>query len=292
MNVYWDPLGKSWYDALQAKLTKRLSRGLFFFSTFAWSKQISQGTEIGEPNPGTTGNAVTNDIFNRNQNKYISLYDKPFAFNISATYTTPGVKFNKVLSWVVRDWVYGAALEYSSGSPLQVPNAQSNLNNYLFQGSPGSAISFANRVPGQPLYTVDLNCHCYDPNKTFVLNPNAWVDPAPGQFGASPAYYSDYRAQRVPRENMNLGRTFRIKENVSFSLRMEFTNVFNRSFWGNPGGANLTNAQLKQVYFTGGATNGNTSAGFGRLNTTTPTAFGSVFNLQPRQGVVVGRFTF
>ena len=291
--VYWDPLGKSWYDALQAKVTKRLSHGLFFFSTFAWSKALSHGSEVGEPNPGTTGNAVVNDVFNRNQNKYISIYDRPFTFNVSVTYTTPKLEINRFVSWATRDWTYGAALEYASGSPLQVPNAQSNLASYLFQGTgvPVTA-SFANRVPGQPLFTVDLNCHCYDPNKTFVLNPNAWTDPAPGQWGSSPAYYSDYRAQRVPRENMNLGRTFKIKERVSFSLRMEFTNVFNRAFWGNPSGTALTNAKLQQVYFTSGAARGNTSAGFGRVVTTAPSAFGSVFNLQPRQGVLVGRFTF
>jgi hypothetical protein len=286
--IYWDPLGKSWYDALQAKATKRLSHGLFLFATFAWSKSLSQGTEIGEPNPGTTGNAVVNDVFNRNQNKFISVYDRPFSFNVSATYTTPKVHaFGKVLGYMLEDWTYGAALEYASGSPLQVPNAQSNLNNYLFEGA-----SFANRVPGQPLYTVDINCHCYDPNKTFVLNPKAWEDPAPGQFGSSAAYYSDYRAQRRPRENMNLGRTFRVKERMTFSLRIEFTNVFNRAFWGDPAGTALTNAKLQQVYFTSGVNSGNTSAGFGRVNTTAPSAFGSVFNLQPRQGVLVGRFTF
>ena len=227
-------------------------------------------------------------MFNRAQNKYISVYDRPFDFNVSVTYTTPIVKFNKAVSWALRDWTYGAALEYASGTPLQVPNAQSNLNNYLFQGP-----SFANRVPGVPLYTVDLNCHCYDPNKTFVLNPAAWTDPPTGQFGASAAYYSDYRTQRRPRENMNLGRTWRFKEDrLKISVRAEFTNVFNRAFWGDPSGTGLTNAKLQQVYFTSGATNGNTNTGFGKVSTTAPSAFGSVFNLQPRQGVVVGRFEF
>ena len=72
-------------------------------------------------------------------------------------------------------------------------------------------------MPGVPLYTVDLNCHCYDPNKTFALNPAAWADPPAGQFGTSAAYYSDYRTQRRPQENMNLGRTWRIKENMTFN---------------------------------------------------------------------------
>jgi hypothetical protein len=285
--VYWDPLGKSWYDSLQVKATQRFSHGLAFFANFAWAKALSLGSEIGEPNPGSTGNAVFNDVFNRNQNKYISLYDQPFQFNFSATYTTPGIGGHKWLSWLVKDWTYAVALQYASGFPLQVPNAQSNLNNYLFQGP-----SFANRVPGQPLFTVDVNCHCYDPNKTFILNPNAWVDPPAGQFGTSAAYYSDYRTQRRPRENMNLGRDFHVKERMVFSLRIEFTNVFNRGFWGDPTGTALTNAKLPQQYFTTGAATGNTSAGFGRLITTAPTQFGSAANLLPRQGVLVGRFTF
>ena len=140
---------------------------------------------------------------------------------------------------------------------------------------------------------LDINCHCYDPNKTFILNPNAWTDPAPGQFGASAAYYGDYRTQRRPRENMNFGRTWRMKEDrITFNLRIEFTNVFNRAYWGDPSGTALTNATLKQVFFTSGATNGNTSTGFGRVLTTGATQFGNAANLSPRQGVIVGRFSF
>jgi hypothetical protein len=303
--TYWNPLGKSWYDSLQIKATKRFSHGLTFFGTFAWSKAQSLGAEIGEPNPGSFGGAQVNDVFNRNTNKYLSIYDQPLVFNISATYTTPKMGGNKILSWLARDWTYAAALQYASGFPLQVPYAQSNLNNYLFQYT-----SFANRVPGQPLFTnnwvdkegktrtdqLDLNCHCYDPNKTFILNPNAWVDPAPGQFGASAAYYSDYRTQRRPRENMNLGRSFKVRERMEFNLRIEFTNVFNRAYWGDPSSAatanGLTNAKLPQVYFTSGAAKGNTSSGFGRVLTTGATQFGNAANLSPRQGVIVGRFSF
>jgi hypothetical protein len=302
IGIYWDPLGKSWYDSLQVKATKRLSHGLSFLGTFVWSKAESLGTEIGEPNPGTTGGALGNDIFNRAANKYISIYDQPFVFNLSASYVTPKVGGNKYLSLALRDWTYSAALQYASGFPLQTPLANSNLNSYLFQGS-----SFANRVPGQSLFNtnwvdnkgvthtdpIDVNCHCYDPNKTFVLNSNAWADPAAGQFGASAAYYGDYRTQRRPHENMNLGRTFKVKERMEFNIRIEFTNVFNRAYWGDPSGTALTNATLKQALITTpGPTFGNTSAGFGRVLTTGATQFGNAANILPRQGVVVGRFSF
>jgi hypothetical protein len=285
--VYWNPMGRTWYDALQLKATKRLSRGLQVLSTFTWSKALTIGSEIGEPNPGTAGGALVNNVFNRYQNKYLSQYDQPFLFNTSLTYTTPKLAFNKILSTALGDWSYGAFLQYASGMPMQVPLAQSNLNNYLFQGQ-----SFANRKPGVPLFTVkDLNCHCYDPNTTFVLNKDAWYDPDPGTFGASPAYYSDYRRQRRPIENMNLGRTFRITEKASFNLRIEFTNVFNRSLWADPAGNNLTNwssTQSRQP-LKPGQTIATTASGFGAVTTT---GFTTTQNLYPRQGVLVGRFTF
>ena len=46
-----------------------------------------------------------------------------------------------------------------------MPKAQNNLAATLFRNT------LSNRVPGVPLFTKDLNCHCIDPNKDFVLNP-------------------------------------------------------------------------------------------------------------------------
>jgi hypothetical protein len=240
--VYWNPMGRTWYDALQLKVTQRFARGLTASGNFSWSKALTIGTEIGEPNPGTTGNAVVNNVFDRKSNKYISRYDQPFFFNLSLNYQTPKIGGNRILSTVLSNWTYGAFVQYASGFPLVAPSAQTSLNTLLFQGA-----SFANRVPGEPLFTVDLNCHCYDPNKTFVLNPKAWQDPPAGEFGASAAYYSDYRSQRRPMENMNFGRTFRIgggDSRMTLSVRMEFTNIFNRAYWADPTGESLTNFNL------------------------------------------------
>ena len=284
--VYWNPMGKTWYDALQVKVTQRFSHGLSASGNFSWSKALTLGTEIGEPNPGTTGNAMVNNVFDRNSNKYISRYDQPYFFNAALNYTTPRLATNKILSAAFANWTVGAFVQYASGFPLQVPQAQTSLNNILFQGT-----SFANRVPGQPLFTVDSNCHCYDPNKTFVLNKDAWTDPAPGTFGSSPAYYNDYRAQRRPMENMNLGRTFRIggeNSRKTLNVRMEFTNIFNRAYWSDPSTTAITNFKLQQTYLN----NGNVNDGFGKVITTGVTAFGTTANLLPRQGVLVARFTF
>jgi hypothetical protein len=278
INTYWDPLGDTWYNSMQVKATKRFSHNLSFVSTFAWQKSQDRGTEIGEPNPGTTGGAVVNDVYNRQIDKYLSTYDQPFIYNISLNYTTPRFGNNRVLSWVARDWTYGAFLQYSSGLPIEAPLATNNLASDVFQPT------FADRVSGQPLFTQNLNCHCFDPNATFVLNPAAWTNPPAGQFGTSAAYYSDYRSQRRPVENMNLGREWRVKERYRFNVRIEFTNIFNRTYIGNP---TSTNALAPQVRVLTGATAGNAASGFGYINTQTNTP-----QVGPRNGVLVARFSF
>src|SRR5204863_2606711 len=118
--------------------------------------------------------------------KYLSVYDQPFQFVFAGSCTTPKFKGDgmamKALSWGARDWQIGTVLRYASGVPILVPQATTSLATYLFQPT------VMNRVPGEPLFTQDLNCHCFDPNTTFVLNPKAWVNPPLGLFGTSAAY--------------------------------------------------------------------------------------------------------
>jgi hypothetical protein len=87
---------------------------------------------------------------------------------------------------------------------------------------------------------------------------------------------------------MNLGRTFRITERAALNIRIEFTNVFNRSAVGDP--AN-TNAKAQKTFLP----NGNISGGFGYINATTTATGTEVANridLAPRSGTLVARFTF
>jgi hypothetical protein len=133
-------------------------------------------------------------------------------------------------------------------------------------------------VPGQPLFLKDLNCHCIDPNKDFVLNPAAWTDPAPGQFGTAAAYYDDYRYQRRPTETASFGRTFRVRESMSLQIRGEFFNVFNRTQINNPDSTNALATPTRNNL-------GVPTAGFGRINS------GSLYS-NPRSGQILARFQF
>jgi hypothetical protein len=277
----WSPLGKTWYDSLQVKATKRFSQGLTFTSNFTWSKNLALGAPS-NVTTGSTGGGPLNDVFNRDSNKSLSQFDQPFIFNTSLNYTSPTLNGNKVLSWALRDWTIGVYVLYASGTPILAPAAQNNLNPLLLRNVTG-ALSYANRVPGEPLFTQDLNCHCFDPSKEFVLNPNAWAEPPAGQFGTGAAYYSDYRYPRAPRENLAIGRTFRFGEDrVSFNIRAEFTNIFNRVVLPE---SLFTVANARQTPQRNTA--GMTTAGFGRINTASVPGIPT-----QRQGMIVGRLTF
>ncbi len=285
INLLWSPLGNTWYDGLQAKLTKRFSQGLDFTASYAWQKELALGTESEDPYVGGVATSVNNTL-DRGVNKYISGNSQPHRFVIAGNYRLPTLNINRFLSYAIRDWTFGAVLQYQSGMPIRVPYANNELGtllklcapvNVMFNGCQGTG-TFANRVAGVPLFSADLNDKSVDPNKMFYLNPQAWADPFPGQYGTSAAYYGDYRYQRRPSENMSLGRIFRIKERTSLSIRVELNNVFNRTQKNNP---SSSNAKQTQVLGPGG----NPTSGFGYINT------GSLAS-KPRIGMLVARFQF
>lgn len=265
------PLGNTWYDGLQLTANKRLSSGLQVDFGFTWSK--SMDTFAGTP-----------DVQNRALAKGISALDQPLVTRIGILYTTPkwGEKF---VSYAIRDWTLNAYGYYASGVPLAAPatNTTGYASNLTQAGI--STITFQ---PGQyqfqtgkPLYLKDVNCHCFDPATSLVLNPAAWADPAPGQFGG-PEYNTNFRGERRPTENFSIGRVFRIRERFDFNIRGEFTNIFNRTYLNNPAISGSANPQAAASCIAGGGGNGSC---FGTINTSTVL-------YPPRTGQLVARFTF
>lgn len=284
INVIGAPLGDSWYNSLQVKVSKRYSHGLSVTSAFTWSR--TEANPSGFFGASSAFGAGSNDVFNRTNQKSITGTDIPFIFNTGSTYELQkyGLIRNKYLNNVVAGWNIGALLLYSAGAPIAVPSSSNNQNSWYGQST------LENRVPGQPLFLQDPNCHCINPTTQFILNPAAWANPPLGQWGTAAPYYTDYRYQRRPMESINIGRTFRLREKMSLQVRVEFFNVFNRLELNNP---SPTNPQG-----TRSCTNGTIAAGTNSCNAggLSPSGFGSIsytsLNIQPRNGQLVARFTF
>jgi hypothetical protein len=285
------PLGKTWYDSLQVKVTKRYSHGLDMQGSFTYSKEEAFGANSDTGYLGVPATTRINDVFNYDQNKQLSPLSQPFRGVISGTYTTPRTQGDsvgmKVVSQVLRDWTLGVVLQYQSGALIQIPTsnnalyAQLNRGTGLFGGN-GTYFNFAPGMSSSNAFLQDPNCHCFDPTKQLVLNPAAWQDAAVGQWANTAAYYNNYRWQRQPSENMNFGRTFRMghEGKMSLQIRSEFTNIFNRHFYSAPSATNPA------ALVTNTNPNGALSAGYGFVNTLNGAG------ARPRTGQMVARFTF
>jgi hypothetical protein len=293
------PLGVTWYDSLQVKVTKRLSRGLAVDSAFTWQKELNLGVGADTTYLTPAPNLI-NDVYNRNSNKQISGFSRPLLLVTSFHYTTPGLAANrpggKALSWVTRDWNFAGVLRYQSGEVIRSPASNNGLLGQLARGPSnnpaiwGGGTTFWNRVPGQSLLLFDPNCKCFDPTTQTVLNPAAWSDAPAGTFGTSAAYYGNYRWQRQPAESLSLGRTFELdrEKRTRLDLRVEFFNVFNRLFLASPAavGALTQPAGPNPAAPTVRNPQGALTSGYGFVNT---------FNgngSSPRTGQIVARFSF
>lgn len=267
----WAPLGKTWYDAFQAKLTKRMSHGLEFSVSYAFSKNLDNYEGAG-------------NIFDRPSFKSLASSSQPHILTNAINYQVPAYGFlgkSRVAKALLANWNIGAVLQYASGNLLGTPTSNNSIGTYL----PGQATRMF-RNPGVPLYLKNPNCGCIDPTKDTILNPAAWTDQAAGVFGTGTAYYNDFRGQRRPAESMSIGKTFAVKERLQIKFRAEFFNVFNRmESFPNPS----TSAPGTPPTYSNGLLTG----GFGFVNYTQITS-NSQNNAypSPRTGQIVLRLEF
>ena len=210
---YQAPLGKSWYDALQTKVIKRFSHGLTASMTYTFSKTLDSTTNAGS-------------IYDRGSFKGLAVNDYPNLFSLSVDYTVPAIGFvkrNHLAKMLLADWRITSLDTIQSGDLLGSPTSSNSIGSYVSTGYTRMV-----RVPGQPLYLIDINCNCIDPTQQTVLNPAAWQNQAPGVPGSNIVYYNDFRGQRRPIVSAGLGKQFRVREKMSFSVRAEFFNLFNQ----------------------------------------------------------------
>jgi hypothetical protein len=297
------PLGDTWYDSLQVKLTKRYSHGLTVQGAYTWAKELTNAANS-DTSYLTPEDPLVNDAYNQKTLKQLSGFDQPQVMLVNFTYTTPKINSfggdgfsGKATRWLARDWTFGGVLKYSSGMLIRTPPSNNNLLNELQIGASngvatfGGGTTFENYVPGQNCLAVNPNSH-FDPTTTLTLNPNAWQDVPAGVYGVSAPYYNNCRWQRQPAESLSVGRIFRVKEKYQLSIRAEFYNVFNRVLFVNPGASvpavNSTVAgQYTNPFPVAGSSSGALSGGYGFINTV-----GGNLASPPRTGQLVARFTF
>jgi hypothetical protein len=265
------PTGNSKYDSLQIKVTKRFSHNLQGSGAFTWGQGFNRATRQDFFNPASAVWALQNY--------------PPRVLTFNVIYTVPKASFlPNYVNAFSEDWQLGWYSRYQTGAYLTPPT--SPTANFL--------TSQDTRVPGQPLYTPGVNINdlsTYNVYYTQVLNPKAWAAcPTNSVCPATAVLYKDFRAPRMPSENFNIGRHFRVgKEGkYDFYLRGEFVNIFNRTLISVPTGF-TTNPQNAPAKGAGGGTI--YTSGFGVFSNAYLTPNSPYINTG-RTGTVIARFQF
>jgi len=310
------PLGKTWYDSLQIVATQRLSHGLSMNANYTYSKALTLNSSTDPYNAIIGKDYSNNDL--PHQFRFSAEYTVPRIHSgnkILGNKVLSYVLADWGFGWYMQ-YQSGAAIG-RPGNVTGAANATANvtvngvptvvsfcpfatgcdnpISNWLGYG-PGSAAlkqdangNFVNPwatnwvdrsgvVHAEPL---DINCHCFEPTKTQIMDANAWTSVPSGVFAPDQSNYRWLRNLRAPSENANISRTFRVKERMSLQIRVEFTNIFNRLNFQIPvaGLGNFaSNATSTNGQFTGGWST------FGNIQTS---GAGS-----PRTGLFIARLQF
>jgi hypothetical protein len=222
-----NPNGSSTYNALQVKLTKRLTHGLTVQGAYTWAKTLTDGSIA------AGGGPAGQDFYNRRLEKSLSANDVPQIFVVAYTYELPFGKLRGIPAAILGGWQLSGIQQYSVGKPVAL-----TANNTLpiFNG-----VLRPNVVPDAPM-TLDHP----DPLANPWFNKAAFGIPASYQFGTAARSYTEMRAPNSYNESFGLMRRIKLSERAALTFRGEFFNAFNRVVFNAPV-ANVSAANFGRV---------------------------------------------
>jgi hypothetical protein len=215
--LFRDNVANSTYNAFQAKLEKRFSRGLTFTFAYTFSKLIDDASTYFSQ-AIFTGPVLTNigaaDAFDRHLEKDLSTGDIPRVFSAGWVYQIPKL-------WKISGWEIGGLVRVQSGDMVPVSQATNELSNL------GYAVQRPSRVS--------------DPNSFANRSVTEWFDKAAflpaGQFTIGNSSRNPVRGPGLQEADLMLAKTFRITERFNLEFRAEAFNVTNTPPLNDPSGS-------------------------------------------------------
>jgi hypothetical protein len=211
-----DNSARSYYNALQIKFQRRMSRGLQALASYTFSHSIDNASTDAFANYiNTPGGGDYQSVDRGNSD-----FDIRHSFSAGVTYEIPSPGSQKIVRAVLGGWSVDTFLLARSAPPTNVTGAI-----YFAYGT--ALYPRPDVVPGVPL---ELFGSQYPGGKIFNA---AAFNPAParqqGDFGRNVL-----RGFGATQFDFALQRQFHIVENVALNFRAEFFNIFNHPNFGNP----------------------------------------------------------
>jgi carboxypeptidase family protein len=223
----------SHYNALQATLGHRFSRGLYFQSAYTYSKSIDNASTA-----SVAFIARINDQLNPRASRGLSDFDRRHRLVTSAVYELPTVAgSSSLLKGVLGGWVTSGVITLQSGAPFTVFDPAGGTAYNL--ASPSSTATFS---PGFGCGNAPSSGSIHSRLANWV-NPAAYTsDPfAPLSTGGNSDATVYGNAPRnciigPPQKNVDwtLEKVFKIADRQNLRFRTDFFNLFNHPSFANP----------------------------------------------------------
>lgn len=207
-------VGMSIYHALQAKVERRLAKGLTFLTSYTWSKAISSPTD----NYGLIGGgwfiANVQDMYNFRSDRSVAVFDVTQRSVSTILYDLPFFRNSKGLSrTILGGWQVSTIATFQSGFPAPVAATVDTTGTGI--------VSRPDMVAGQ---TGNLPGSQRSWNRWF--NTAAFTVAPYGRFGNSPREGA-FRLPGITNFDFAANKFFRFGERGRVEIRGEFYNLFN-----------------------------------------------------------------
>ncbi len=239
---YSGNIGQGRYDSLQATLSRRLHRGLYFQAAYTYSRNMDNVSgslstdELNATRAGQNGANIYNDQSNPRQNWARGDFDRPNRLVVSYSYDLPVPRSNFFNNQVFKGWTVSGIVTYQSGLPFSVTDSTSGG---LFGTTLGTATALCTPKLSYTGGSITARlAHYLDPAcfTTAATPPNSAGTGATG-WGTSPR--NGYRGPRQSNWDLSVIKAFHLGERNSFQFRTDIFNLFNHPVFSSPSSVNI-----------------------------------------------------
>ncbi len=230
----------SWYNALNATLTKRFSKGLELLASYTWASALGVGTN---GSTDSSGAFAVGDQNNPKGRYGFNNFVRPQRLVVSYVYQLPSPSgWGHVATGVLAHWAVSGVTTFQSGQKIPVTDANFTNAFGVTQTEAGDG-DFAQVVPGCQLVTPgSVNGKLGVSGANHYFNAACFtVPPVIGGSGMTAATaFGNSRpgAVKGPDErdfDIALTKQIPLRESWKLEFRSEFFNAFNTTNFANPG---------------------------------------------------------
>jgi len=215
--------GNSAYNGLELALRRRMSNGLSYSLGYTYSHGLANYRD------NLTAGQLPQNSYNYGAEMGNSVFDIRSRFVGNFLWELPfgqGKRFmsgDNVAGRWLGGWQFNGIVTLQTGTPFAVTANNDGLvdgNNPVYANCIGNP--YAGATTNHNLYTTT----------GFIINPAAFSQPGPGQFGTCAPY--QFHGPGIQMWDLSLFKQFKFTERYQLQFRTEFFNAFNHPNFGNP----------------------------------------------------------